>query len=32
MPLEQVNQAIVMGAIAVGTPEEAINTMRKNPR
>jgi alkanesulfonate monooxygenase SsuD/methylene tetrahydromethanopterin reductase-like flavin-dependent oxidoreductase (luciferase family) len=29
MPLEQVNKAIEMGAIAVGTPEEAINTMRK---
>ena len=28
IPLEQVNQAIEMGAIAVGTPEEAINTMR----
>jgi alkanesulfonate monooxygenase SsuD/methylene tetrahydromethanopterin reductase-like flavin-dependent oxidoreductase (luciferase family) len=29
IPLEQVNTAIAMGAIAVGTPEEAINTMRK---
>ena len=29
IPLEQVNKAIEMGAIAVGTPEEAINTMRK---
>ena len=28
IPLEQVNKAIEMGAIAVGTPEEAINTMR----
>src|SRR4029077_13900038 len=27
-PLAQVNKAIEMGAIAVGTPEEAINTMR----
>lgn len=29
VPLEQVNKAIEMGAIAVGTPDEAINTMRK---
>jgi alkanesulfonate monooxygenase SsuD/methylene tetrahydromethanopterin reductase-like flavin-dependent oxidoreductase (luciferase family) len=29
MPLEQVNAAIKAGAIAVGTPEEAIDTMRK---
>src|SRR3954447_20404558 len=29
IPLEQVNAAIAMGAIAVGTPEEAVNTMRK---
>ena len=29
IPLNQVNKAIEMGAIAVGTPEEAINTMRK---
>jgi alkanesulfonate monooxygenase SsuD/methylene tetrahydromethanopterin reductase-like flavin-dependent oxidoreductase (luciferase family) len=29
IPLEQVNKAIEMRAIAVGTPEEAINTMRK---
>jgi hypothetical protein len=29
IPLEQVNKAIEMGAIAVGTPEEAINTMQK---
>ena len=28
IPLVQVNKAIEMGAIAVGTPEEAINTMR----
>ncbi len=29
LPLEQVNAAIAAGAIAVGTPDEAIATMRK---